>query len=259
MKKLKAIFYAAGSVKYFAGPYLKRGIRVVSAWGINAVPTAAFAFSQIVLACKDYFRSSREYRTKKDIVWKVEKRGIYGCKVGILGAGKVGRRVIGMLKPFGCEIYVYDPYLSAKEAKKLGADKAGIEKIFKECLVVSNHMPDIKETKGILGAKLFNSMADKAVFINSGRGAQVMESGLIKVFSRRKDLTALLDVTFPEPPDKSSILFKLSNVILSPHIAGAYGKEQVLLADCVIDEFEAMLKGRPLKHEVKLSVLKNLG
>jgi phosphoglycerate dehydrogenase-like enzyme len=259
MKNLKSVFYAAGSVKSFAGPYLKRGIKVISAWGANAMPTAAFAFSQIILACKDYFRSSMEYRAKKDIVWKVEKRGVYGCKVGILGAGKVGQRVIEMLGSSGCEIYIYDPYLPEKQAKKFGAIKAGIEKIFKECMVVSNHMPDIDETKGKIGAKLFGSMPDRAVFINSGRGAQVMENDLVKVFSMRTDLTALLDVTFPEPPDKSSKLFKLPNVILSPHIAGAYGKEQFLLADCVIDEFEAMLKGRPLKYEVKLKMLKNMG
>jgi phosphoglycerate dehydrogenase-like enzyme len=259
MKKLKAVFYAAGSVKYFAGSYLKRGISVISAWGANAIPTAAFAFSQIILACKDYFRSTLEYKTKNDIVWKVEKRGIYGCKVGILGAGKVGRGVIGMLKPFGCEIYVYDPYLSAKEAKKFGAAKAGIEKIFRECLVVSNHMPDTEETKGILDEQLFNSMAKKAVFINSGRGAQVMESGLVKALSSRKDLTALLDVTFPEPPDKRSKLFKLPNIILSPHIAGAYGKEQVRLADYVMDEFESMLKGKQPDNVITAGMLKKMG
>ncbi|MGD0566418.1 MAG: hydroxyacid dehydrogenase [Candidatus Goldiibacteriota bacterium] len=259
MKKLKAVFYAAGSVKYFAGPYLKRGIRIISAWGANAVPTAAFAFSQILLSCKDYFRSAREYKTKKDIVWKIEKRGVYGCKVGILGAGKVGRGVIEMLKPFGCEIYIHDPYLTVKEAKKSGVIKSGIEKIFKECIVVSNHMPDTDETKGKIGAKLFGSMPDGAVFINSGRGAQVMENDLIKVFSGRRDLTALLDVTNPEPPDKKSKLFKLSNVIISPHIAGAYGKEQVLLADCVIDKFELMMKGKPLKYEISLNMLKNIG
>lgn len=259
MKKLKAVFYAAGSVKYFAGPYLKSGIRVISAWAANAKPTAAFAFSQILLSCKGYFRNSREYRKTQTGVWGIIKEGVYGCKVGILGAGQVGRRVIEMLKPFGCDIYIYDPYLTEKQAKQLGGRKAGLKQIFKDCLIVSNHMPDTEETKGILGNMLFKSMANNATFINTGRGAQVREEELINVLQKRKDLTALLDVTFPEPPDKSSALFKLPNAALSPHIAGAYGKEQVLLADYVIDEFVAMLKGRRPKCEISLNMLEKMG
>jgi phosphoglycerate dehydrogenase-like enzyme len=102
-------------------------------------------------------------------------------------------------------------------------------------------------------------MPQNATFINTGRGAQIRENDLIKVFKNRKDLTALLDVTYPEPPDAGSELFSLPNVILSPHIAGAYGKEQVLLADCVIAECGALIAGRPLKYEVTLKMLKKSG
>ena len=259
LSRLKAVFYAAGSVKYFAEPYLKRGIKVISAWAENAKPTAAFALGQVLLSCKGYFRHAREYRIKKSGIWSITKDGFYECKVGIIGAGKVGRRLIELLKPFGCEILVSDPYLNAREATLLGACKTSIEKIFKECRVVSNHLPDIKETKEALNSRLFSYMIKNATFINTGRGAQVNEHDLIQVLKKRKDLTALLDVTYPEPPKKNSALFKLANVILSPHIAGAYGKEQVLLADCVIDEFKAFIKGKKLKYEVQLEMLKKMG
>jgi len=259
LSRLKAVFYAAGSVKYFAEPYLKRGIKVISAWAENAKPTAAFALGQVLLSCKGYFRHAREYRIKKSGIWSITKDGFYGCKVGIIGAGKVGRRLIELLKPFGVEILVYDPYLNAQQAIKLGASKASLEKIFKECRVVSNHLPDIRETKGALNASLFSSMMKNATFINTGRGAQVNENDLIRVLKKRKDLTALMDVTSPEPPKKDSALFKLPNVILSPHIAGAYGKEQVLLADCVIEEFKAFKSRKKLKYEIKLEMLGKMG
>jgi phosphoglycerate dehydrogenase-like enzyme len=258
MPRLRAVFYAAGSAKYFAEPFLKRGVKVVSAWAENAKPTAAFALGQVLLSCKGYFRNARDYREAKDGVWNIVKDGIYGCKVGIIGAGKVGRRLIELLGNFGVEIYVADPYLTAAQAKKLGARKTDIKTIFRECLVVSNHMPDIEETKGSFDAGLFSLMPKNATFINTGRGAQVCENGLAGVLRKRRDLTALLDVTYPEPPAKSSELFKLPNVIISPHIAGAYGKEQGLLADCVMGEFEAMLKGKPLKYEISLQMLKNM-
>ena len=259
MKKLKAVFYAAGSVKYFAEPYLKAGVKVVSAWTQNAVPTAAFAFAQVILSCKGYFKNSSNYKESKTGVWSIVKEGIYGAKIGIIGAGQVGRRLVEMLRPYGVEACISDPYLTAKQANQMGSRKMGLKQLFKECQVISNHMPDIDETKGTLGKALFASMQKNATFINTGRGAQVKENDLISVFKKRKDLTALLDVTFPEPPDKSSGLFKLPNVIVSPHIAGAYGKEQLQLADYVIDEFEDMLNGKPLKNEIKAIMLKNMG
>jgi len=259
MKNLKAVFYAAGSVKYFAAPFLKHGIKVISAWAANAKPTAAFALAQILLACKRYFSSYRSYKSYRSNVWSIEKEGFYGCKVGIIGAGKVGSTLAELLKPFGMEVFIDDPYLSVKQAKQLGVNKTSLKKMFKDCLVVSNHLPDIKATKGVLDAGLFGSMPQNATFINTGRGAQVDEAGLIRVLRKRKDLTALLDVTYPEPPKKSSALFKLPNVIISPHIAGAYGKEQVLLADCVIDECAALIAGKPLKYEVRLKMLEKMG
>jgi phosphoglycerate dehydrogenase-like enzyme len=259
LEKLKAIFYAAGSVKYFAEPYLNKEIKVISAWAENAKPTAAFALGQVLLACKRYFGSYRYYKSNHSNVWSIEKEGFYGCKVGILGAGKVGRRLAELLKPMGVDMLIYDPYIGANEAKKLGGRKATLVEIFEECRVVSNHLPDIKETKGILGGKLFRSMAHGATFINTGRGAQVRENELIRVLRKRKDLTALLDVTEPEPPKKNSPLFRLPNIIISPHIAGAYGKEQVLLADCVIDECRALMAGRPLKYAVTMKMLRTLG
>jgi len=259
MKNLKAVFYAAGSVKYFAEPFLKRGIRVISAWGANAKPTAAFALGQVLLSCKGYFGSVRNYKATKADVWSISKEGFYGCKCGIIGAGKVGSTLAELLKPFGIEVFIADPYLSVRRARQLGAVKTSLKHMFKDCLVISNHMPDIKTTKGVLGAGLFGSMPPDATFINTGRGAQVDEAGLIRVLRKRKDLTALLDVTYPEPPVKNSALFKLPNVIISPHIAGAYGKEQVLLADCVIDECSALIAGKPWKYEVKLKMLERMG
>jgi phosphoglycerate dehydrogenase-like enzyme len=259
MKKLKAVFYAAGSVRYFAEPFLKAGVKVISAWTQNAVPTATFAFAQVILSCKGYFRNSRDYKESKTGVWSIVKDGIYGTKIGIIGAGQVGRRLVDMLRPYGVEVCISDPYLTAKQAIQIGARKVGLKQLFNECQIISNHMPDIEETKGSLGKAMFASMQKNATFINTGRGAQVKENDLISVFKKRKDLTALLDVTFPEPPDKSSELFNLPNVIVSPHIAGAYGKEQLQLADYVMDEFEDMLNGKPLKNEIKAAMLKNMG
>ena len=111
----------------------------------------------------------------------------------------------------------------------------------------------------MLGGALFERMRAGATFINTGRGAQVVEDELIAVLEARPDLTALLDVTWPEPPAPDSKLWSLPNVVISPHIGGTIGDEVVRLADCAIDEFERWQAGEPLRYRVTREVLATMG
>ena len=86
-----------------------------------------------------------------------------------------------------------------------------------------------------------------------------MELDLLNVFRDRQDLTALLDVTWPEPPVPGSPFWKLGNVIISPHIGGTIGDEVSRLADCVIEEFERWTAGLPLRYQVTREVFATMG
>jgi phosphoglycerate dehydrogenase-like enzyme len=254
---LKAVFYAAGSVKGFAGPFLDKGIAVVSAWRANAIPVAEFTLAQILLSCKGYFRNSRDCR---DPELRLNGgchrgRGVFGEKIGLIGCGMIARHLIGLLKPFNLKVLVYDPYLSEEDAAKLGVEKADAVRIFKECFVVSNHLPNLPSLRSELDKELFSLMREGATFINTGRGAQVDEAGLIAVMKKRDDLTALLDVTDPEPPPGDSPFYKMPNVRLSSHIAGSLGDEVVRMADYVIEDFERWDAGLPLQHAVSKDML----
>ncbi len=252
LPSLKAIFYAAGGIKAFAEPLLKRGIIVVNANAANAVPVAEFTLAQILLSCKGYMRNIREYRAPESMGTAYRGPGVYGETVALLGAGAIGRKVIELLRGFTLKVIVMDPFLSDAEAVRLGVRKVTFEEAFSLAQVVSNHMPDLPVTKGLLNAALFRRMRPGAVFINTGRGAQVVEADLIKVLQERPDLTALLDVTAPEPPIKDSELFNLHNVHLSSHIAGSINDEVVRMANLVIEEFEAWRENKPLRYAVSL-------
>ncbi len=260
LASLEAVFYAAGSVKHFAGPYLARGITVVSAWAANAVPVAEFALAQILLACKNYFRNTaavadpESYRTARS----TEARGVFGETVALIGAGMIGRKLIELLKPFTLNVVVVDPYLSDADAGALGVTKVSLAAAFAEALVVSNHLPNLPELRGLLDEPLLASMRPGATFINTGRGAQVDEAALGTVFAARPDLTALLDVTFPEPPEAASPLYRLDNVHISTHIAGSLGDEVIRMADWMIEEFLAFQHGRPLRYAVTAEQLKTM-
>jgi phosphoglycerate dehydrogenase-like enzyme len=117
----------------------------------------------------------------------------------------------------------------------------------------------VEGTRGTLNAALFKSLREGATFINTGRGAQVVEADLVATMKARPDLTALLDVTWPEPPAKDSELWQLPNVVISPHIGGTIGNEVTRLADCAIEEFEAWQAGKPLRYQVTREVLRTMG
>lgn len=257
LPSLKAVFYAAGSVRDFARPLLEGGILVVSASAANAIPVAEFCLGQILLSCKGYFRNSRQRRSSAQEGIFVGP-GAFGETVALIGAGQVARRLMTLLASVDLKVLAVDPYLSDGEVRALGARKVSMEEAFREAYVVSNHLPNLPTLAKVLDGRLFASMRPDATFINTGRGAQVNEAELIDVLKRRPDLTALLDVTDPEPCKPGSDLFELPNVQVSSHIAGSLNDEVVRMADFVIEEFQRWQAGLPLRYAVSLDMLETL-
>lgn len=258
---LRALFYAAGSVKGFAAPFLARGAKISSAYAANAIPVAEYTVSQILLATKGFFRTSALYsRGKITEARRVAATypGNFAVRVGLIGAGMVGKAVCRLLKPYSIDVLVYDPYLSDDAAFELGAQKATLEEIFSTCNVVSNHVPNIPSTRGMFDDRLFSMMKENATFINTGRGAQVVEGDLCRILGERPDLVALLDVTDPEPPCVDSPFFKLPNAILTPHIAGSSGRETFRMGEYMLEEYRRFAKGLPLEYEISAEMLPTL-
>lgn len=258
---LKCVFYGAGSVQDFARPFLDCGVKVFSAWAANGVPVAEFTVAQIILANKGFFVLSRfmSYGRKEES-YKASPnfRGNFGAKVGIIGAGMIGKMVIRMLKDYCLECLVFDPFLSDDAAEELGVRKCSLAEIFSECSVVSNHLANNAETKGMLTGELFSAMKPYSTFINTGRGAQVVEKELCDVLAERPDITAILDVTDPEPPVEGSPFYTLPNCILTPHIAGSKGEEIHRMSEYMAEEFEKYISGKPYLYEVTAEMLKTM-
>ena len=255
---LRAVFYAAGSVQSFAKPFLARGIEIFSAWAANGVPVAEYTVAQIVLACKGFFLSSRMidrgHRPDAKAYFN-QCRGNYGCKIGLIGVGMIGSMVAEMLKNYRYEVLVFDPFCSEEKAAQLGVTLCSLETIFAECQVISNHLANNPQTVGMLNGKLFELMKETATFINTGRGAQVIESELAEVLAKKPLATALLDVTFPEPIEESNPLRHLENVFLTPHIAGSQGDECYRMAEYMLAEFASFSQGLPTRYSVSEAML----
>lgn len=261
LPSLKAVFYAAGTVQYFARPFLNYGIKVFSAWAANAVPVAEYTVAQIILANKGFYRASAvmgkgEVRQARDISDRYI--GNFGENIGIIGAGMIGKLVIKMLKNYKLNVFAFDPFLPDEKAEELGVKKCSLEELFANCRVVSNHLANNEQTKGMLNGKLFELLLPNATFINTGRGAQVVEADLVSVLEKRPDVTAILDVTDPEPPVEGHKFYSLPNCILTPHIAGSKGKEVNRMAEYMAEEYVKFTNNQPCSFNVTLEMLETM-
>lgn len=253
---LKYLFYAAGSVQTFAEEFLQSGVRVFSAWRLNAIPVVEYTLSAILMANKGLFRMTKKGTprfVKFDFLNK--SAGNYNTNVGLLGCGSVGSMVAEKLKNFDLNVYCYDPFLSDERAEQLGVVKKDLDWIFANCRVVSNHLANKKELNDIINYKLLKSMPKYSTFINTGRGAQVSESGLVKAFIFNLSKYALLDVTKKEPLSIFSPLRYMKNVVLTPHIAGSASGEVVRMADGIVNVCREILAGKAVDCEVTLDML----
>lgn len=258
LPELRAVFYAAGSVQYFARPFFDCGVRIFSAWQANAVPVAEYTTAQIILANKGFFRAARLYGKGDFSAAKAVKYSIsgnYDGKVGIIGAGMIGKKVIGLLKNYALSPMVFDPFLPDETAEALGAVKVPLETLFSECGVVSNHLANNPQTVNMLTYELFARMPQNGVFLNTGRGAQVSETGLARALAERADLSAVLDVTIDEPLPAGHPFFRLPNLFLTPHIAGSLGRECRRMGEYMLHAYRCYRRGEPVPYEVTPDML----
>lgn len=252
LPSLKAVFYGAGTVKPFAQPFLNCGVRIFSAWQANAIPVIETCLAQILLANKGFFQQAS--CTKKD--YKAARKqnnlfpGNYAAKVGLIGLGAIGLGVLKELQRHDLEIYVYSSKVTKENEAQWGVKAATLEEIFSECDVISNHLANVPATVGILNDRLFKLMKPYSTFINTGRGAQVDEAAMIAKLQSDPTITAVLDVTFPEPPVEESPLFTLDNVILTPHSAGSSGNEVRRMAQYMVEESRRWLKDESCLYQV---------
>lgn len=245
MPNLKAVFYAAGATGSFRIPFEENGVIVSSAAAANAIPVAEFALAQVLLAGAGYFRNSRECKdpVSSSQTESYRGHGNYGGRVSILGNGAISTRLQELLAHHDLEITVVPSRMENRTVS--------LEEAFKTSFAVVNLFPNRDDNAGVLNGDLFRRMIDSAVFINVGRGRQVNEAELVQVMKERSDLTALLDVQYPEPPVEGSELYTIPNIRLSAHIAGSKGKELLRMADYMIEECIRFQNGEPLLYQVK--------
>jgi len=250
---LRAVFYAAGAPHYFlTSEVFDRGIVVSCAQAANAVPVIEFSTSVILLSLKRVWMCMRE--THRDRSWNKPERtvaGAYQSTIGLVSLGFIGRGVARALSRHDLRVLAYDPFISPEEAAKCGAELTSLERVFSESDVVSLHTPLGPSTTGLIDGRLIERMKSRATLVNTARGEVICQTELCEVLRARPDLSAVLDVTDPEPPEVDSPLWDLPNIFLTPHSSGSLGGECLRMSRFMVDEYRRYSRGIPLLHEVK--------
>ena len=135
--------------------------------------------------------------------------------LGLVGYGRIGRRVAEKARAFGLEVVAYDPYASTAD----GVELLGLDELLRRADVLSLHVPLTPETRHMIGARELALLKPDSLVINIGRGGLVDEDALVAALHSGHIAGAALDVTEIEPLPLSSPLLDAPNVILTPHVA----------------------------------------
>lgn len=248
---LKIVLYGAGSIRSIVTKaFWERGIQISTAYEANDIPVAEFTLAQILLGLKGYWQYVRSFTQSGNWYEHLKSAGIYGSTVGLISLGMIGRMVAQKLKQYDVRVIAYDPYVSPKAAGDLGVTLVPLMEVFRSADVISLHTPWLPETEGMIRGEHFAAMKPNATFINTARGAIVLEDEMVEVLKLRTDAYALLDVMFPEPPLPESQLLKLPNIIITPHIAGANTNECKRNGSYMVAELQRYLNSESLRFAI---------
>jgi phosphoglycerate dehydrogenase-like enzyme len=167
-----------------------------------------------------------------------------GKRVGLIGLGYIGHELAVRLRAFGCEVV----YFSRHPVEQDVAAWLPLDDLLRTSDVVSLHVPMTSVTRGLIGAKELARMKPEALLLNTSRGPVVDESALVDALASGRLAGAGLDVFEHEPPDQSSPLLCMHNVICTPHIAGSSVEVWPRVVDTCFANIQRVARGEPPLH-----------
>lgn len=239
----------------------ERGIRTVDTTNGSSYPVAEWALALAIISLRnagEQFRhmiAPEAYRRPYTDFGFVHGE-LYGKKVGLIGCGHIGRRLISFLKPFQCEIMVHDPYIPKEVPDILEVLQTSLDHVMADNDVVICLAPLTPKTRRMIGKRELDLLKPGSVFVNVSRGAIVDPDALIARL-RKGDIVAGLDVFDPEPIPADSPIKDLPNVFLSPHIAGVTARSRTLFFDLMVDELDRFFHGHETRYDLLPRTLAN--
>ena len=176
-----------------------------------------------------------------------------GSVWGVVGLGRIGRRVARLAAGIGMRVVAFDPAVDEAEARAAGTEPVELAQLVAEARVISLHVPLVPATRHLVGAAELAAMRPDAILLNTARGGLLDEAALADVLTRGEIAGAGLDVREQEPPPAPDPLAALASVVLTPHVAGLSREAQARVTETVAHDVRAVLEGRPPRNPAPAS------
>lgn len=251
---LRAVIHAAGSVKRLVSEDVyERGVQVVSAAEVNAIPVAEFALAATIFAGKRAWPLAQKFQNNSNPPAEIStdlSLTNFETTIGVIGFSNIGRRYIELLRVLETKrVLVFDPFARADHVAAVGAQLCELPELLSASDTVSIHAPLLPETRGMIGARELAMLSDGATLINTARGGLIDHEALYAE-CRSGRIQAILDVTEPEPLPEGHPLRTLPNVTVTPHLAGSLGTETRRLTRFAVGAVQALATGADLPGTV---------
>jgi len=223
----------------------ERGVTVAGT-GTFGNPTTGIAFGLILeLTRRIGFENAR---MKAGAPWQVTVgHDIEGMTLGIIGLGKLGRRMANVAKAFGMKVIAWSPNLTPEKCKEADVDYASKEDLLRNADIVTIHVQLGDRSRGLLGEKDLALMKPTAYLINTSRGPIVDEKALIAALTAGRLAGAGLDVFDVEPLPVDHPFRRLDNVVLTPHLGYVSIENYKVYYPDIVANIRAFVDGKPVK------------
>jgi D-3-phosphoglycerate dehydrogenase len=228
----------------------ERGIAVLNAPAGNTVSAAELTFALMLARIRRIAAADRSMRAGE---WARNNFGgteVYGKKLGLIGAGRIGGEVARRARAFGMHVLVYDPYLTEERAEALDVHLGTLDEVLSSADVLSLHVPLTEATIGLIGAEQFARMKPTAIIVNAARGEVIDEDALVNALREKRIAGAALDVFVHEPLPADHPLRSFDTVVLTPHLGASTAEAQANVALEIAEAVRAALVDGDLSRAV---------
>jgi len=219
------------------------GVVVVAGLGANAVSVGELTLGLALALLRNV--PGHDVATRGGGWVRTPGRELSGLTWGLMGCGATGLATAKLLQGFSCSVIGYDPY--AKDVSNI--ELTTFDDVLKRSDIVSIHMPSTAQTNGSINASSLALMKPDAIIVNVGRGEVINEADLITALKAKTIAGAALDVRTQEPPVKGE-MEQISNLILTPHVAGITKESQLRINQILTSNIELVLNSKPATHAV---------
>ncbi len=232
----------------------RRGVAVCNTPDGPTVSTAEHALGLILAAAKSLFRSATWLRQGLDSMFaRHDALELDGKTLGLVGFGRIARRLAVAAHGIGMEVSAYDPHLAPTAFA--GAQRAAtLGELLGKADVVSIHVPLTADTEHLIAAEQFSAMKQGVILVNTSRGSVVDQSALLAALDNGQVMAAGLDVTDPEPLPVDHPLLHRDNVLVTPHVASGTREGKRRMFRTAFDQAIQVLAGERPPHLVNPEV-----